>query len=191
MLIRHGHYKSDEPDDPKRELTKLGHWQAELMTKRLEQYHWVPTQISCSTLTRAMQTAHHIQSSSKFMHVDNVVDSKLREGRPHQPIPPARAGIYSKSQVQRDGGRIDAAFESIFYRPGPDQRHNTYEVVVCHANVIRYFVCRALQIPKEAWLRMAIPHCSITILAIRPTGYVSLKCLGESGFMPIEAVTTN
>ena len=192
ILIRHGQYHSEERDDRKQVLTELGHKQAELLTQRLAEYPWIPTQITCSTLMRARQTTNHIQSCSKFMNIDNsVIDSKLKEGRPFQPVPPARVGIYFKSQVQRDGARIDAAFDSIFYRPGPDQLHNTYDVVVCHANVIRYFVCRALQIPKEAWLRMALPHCSITILAIRPTGYVSLKCLGESGFLPMDMVTTH
>lgn len=190
ILIRHGQYFNDEIDDDKRVLTPLGHKQAELLAQRLAQYQWVPTQITCSTMVRAKQTTDHIQSCSKFINIDNyVIDSKLKEGRPYQPIPPARAGIYHKEQVLRDGSRIDAAFESLFYRPSPDQAHNTYDVVVCHANVIRYFVCRALQIPKEAWIRMALPHCSITILAIRPTGYVSLKCLGECGFMPMDMVS--
>eukprot|EP00558_Chaetoceros_sp_UNC1202_P007063 CAMPEP_0197243728 /NCGR_PEP_ID=MMETSP1429-20130617/9082_1 /TAXON_ID=49237 /ORGANISM="Chaetoceros sp., Strain UNC1202" /LENGTH=392 /DNA_ID=CAMNT_0042703993 /DNA_START=183 /DNA_END=1358 /DNA_ORIENTATION=- len=29
--------------------------------------------------------------------------------------------------------------------------HHEFEIIVCHANVIRYFLCRALQIPPEAW----------------------------------------
>lgn len=192
VLIRHGHYHSDGADDSQRTLTPLGHRQAELLAQRLAQYHWTPTQISCSTLVRARQTTDHISSCSKFINVDNyVIDSKLREGQPFQPIPPARCGLYHKNQVQRDGSRIDAAFDSIFYRAGPEQTHNTYDIVVCHSNVIRYFVCRALQIPKEAWIRIAIPHCSITMLAIGPTGYVSLKCLGDSGFLPVDMVTTH
>ncbi|EER12438.1 hypothetical protein Pmar_PMAR001236 [Perkinsus marinus ATCC 50983] len=37
-----------------------------------------------------------------------------------------------------------------------------YYIVVCHMNVIRYFVCRALQLPPEAWLRMGGENCGIT-----------------------------
>ena len=191
VLVRHGQYHSEERDDARRTLTEVGHLQADCLAERLSQYHWSPSQITYSNLTRARETAYHIQSYSKFMNVQSVVDSKLREGRPHQPVPPAGSGIYSKSEVQRDGSRIDAAFDSYFYRPGPELQKNSYDVIVCHANVIRYFVCRALQLPKEAWIRMAVPHCSITILAIRPTGYVSLKCLGDSGFMPVDLVTTS
>jgi serine/threonine-protein phosphatase PGAM5 len=51
-------------------------------------------------------------------------------------------------------------------------RHE-FEIIVCHANVIRYFLCRALQLPPEAWLRFCPFNCSLTYLTIRPTGTVS------------------
>lgn len=117
-----------------------------------------------------------------------IEEPDLAEGRPFQSIPASRR--YLKSQVRKDGQRIDAAFEKLFYRAGPKQLRHSYDVVFCHANVIRYFVCRALQIPKEAWLRMSLPHCSITILQIAPNGNVSLRCLGDSGFLETEMVTT-
>ncbi len=69
------------------------------------------------------------------------------------------------------------------------QEEDSYDVVVCHANVIRYFVCKALQLPPEAWLRFSLPHCSITIISIRPSGTVSVRCLGDSGFLPPDAIT--
>ncbi|MGK3735575.1 MAG: serine/threonine-protein phosphatase PGAM5 [Bacillariaceae sp.] len=53
-----------------------------------------------------------------------------------------------------------------------------FEIIVCHANVIRYFLCRALQIPPEAWLRLCTFNCSLTYLTIRPTGTVSCRMLG-------------
>jgi len=56
-------------------------------------------------------------------------------------------------------------------------RHE-FEIIVCHANVIRYFLCRALQIPPEAWLRLCTFNCSLTYLTIRPTGTVSCRMLG-------------
>ncbi len=42
----------------------------------------------------------------------------------------------------RDGARIEAAFRKYFHRAPPDQKEDSTEVLVCHANVIRYFVCR-------------------------------------------------
>ncbi len=63
------------------------------------------------------------------------------------------------------------------------------DVLVCHANVIRYFVMRSLQLPPNAWLRVSLPHASMTLVTIRPSGNVSLRFLGDSGFLPMEYVT--
>ena len=48
----------------------------------------------------------------------------------------------------------------------------------------------ALQLPPEAWLRMSLPHASITQLDIKSDGSVSLRCLGDAGHLPAELVTT-
>ena len=58
-----------------------------------------------------------------------------------------------------------------------------FEIIVCHANVIRYFLCRALQLPPEAWLRLCVFNCSLTYLTIRPTGSVSCRMLGDIGHL--------
>ena len=42
----------------------------------------------------------------------------------------------------RDSVRIEAAFRKHFHRADPHQKEDSYEIMVCHANVIRYFVCR-------------------------------------------------
>ena len=64
-----------------------------------------------------------------------------------------------------------------------------FEIIVCHANVIRYFFCRALQLPPEAWLRLCIFNCSLTYFTIRPTGTVSCRMLGDIGHLPYDAST--
>lgn len=43
-----------------------------------------------------------------------------------------------------DGARIEAAFRKYFHRADPDQKEDSYHVIVCHANVIRYLVCRSV-----------------------------------------------
>lgn len=45
-------------------------------------------------------------------------------------------------QFFEDGARIEAAFRKHIHRADPKQKQDSYEVIVCHANVIRYFVCR-------------------------------------------------
>ncbi|KAJ8313459.1 hypothetical protein KUTeg_008982 [Tegillarca granosa] len=42
-------------------------------------------------------------------------------------------------QFFQDGARIEAAFKKYFHRADPKQKTDSYEIFVCHANVIRYF----------------------------------------------------
>lgn len=92
-------------------------------------------------------------------------------------------------QFFEDGARIEAAFRKYFHRAEPDQKQDTYTLVVCHANVIRYFVCRALQFPPEAWLRISLGHASITWISVMDDGRVTLRTLGETGHMPKELLS--
>ncbi len=57
------------------------------------------------------------------------------------------------------------------------------------ANVIRYLVMRALQLPEEAWLRTAVYNASITIVEIRANGNVSLRFMGDVGHLPVDKIT--
>lgn len=93
-------------------------------------------------------------------------------------------------QFFRDGARIEAAFRRYFWRADASQKSDTYTLIVGHGNVIRYFVCRALQFPPEAWLRLHLNHGSITWLTIQPSGNVSIRCLGDSGYMPPQYLTS-
>lgn len=52
------------------------------------------------------------------------------------------------------------------------------------------FICSALQIPPEAWLRISLNHASITWISIQPSGRVTLRLLGDSGHIPPECVTS-
>lgn len=45
-------------------------------------------------------------------------------------------------QFFQDGPRIEAAFRKHLHRADVDQVGDSVEIYVCHANVIRYFVCR-------------------------------------------------
>lgn len=69
---------------------------------------------------------------------------------------------FQLQQFFQDGARIEAAYRKYFHRADVRQENDSYTLIVCHANVIRYFVCRALQMPGEAWLRLSLNHASIT-----------------------------
>ena len=152
-----------------------------------------------SNMTRAKETANIISQ-----HLPDSVqradpDPNLNESRPCHHIPGGKASENSIAKVDEGQPRIQAAFESYFYRAeepleevkgtattdvssdegaGEDDEalsthpQHEFEIIVCHANVIRYFLCRALQIPPEAWLRLCTFNCSLTYLTIRPTGTV-------------------
>lgn len=66
---------------------------------------------------------------------------------------------------------------------------DTYELVVCHGNVIRYCLLRALQMPPGAWLRLATYNCGLTHIEIRPSGNVSVYGFGDVGFLPLDKIT--
>ena len=70
-----------------------------------------------------------------------------------------------------------------------DRRALRYDVVVCHANVIRFFALRALQLPPEGWLRLCTMNASITHITILPSGHVSLRTLGDIGHLTPEQIT--
>ena len=50
--------------------------------------------------------------------------------------------------------------------PGSDPMNVSTEIYVCHANVIRYFTLRALQLNPAGWLRLTLPHAGIVWLTV-------------------------
>ncbi|KFD58326.1 hypothetical protein M513_00552, partial [Trichuris suis] len=186
FLVRHGQYYTDGKD---KNLTDLGRKQAELCAERLSRLGFHFTRFVSSEKQRAVETASII---SRFMQPDDEFqyDSLLNEGSPVRPDPVTSETARKQDLCYyEDGPRIEAAFRRYFHRPAADQTADSFEIFVCHANVIRYFVCRALQIQSNAWRRMSIAHCSITWVKISQSGRVHLRSLGDTGFMPANMIT--
>jgi len=189
ILIRHGQYNLDGKEDSERYLTDLGRRQASLTGKRLVELALPYSFILHSDMKRAIETANIISEDLSKVPV-LPADAILREGSPIAPEPRV-ASWRPDYYYEQDGARIEAAFRKHFHRASPSQTEDSYEVVVCHANVIRYFACRALQLPPEAWLRLSLKHASLTWLVIRPSGRVHTRCLGEAGHFPPDMLTTS
>ncbi|KAF7271738.1 serine/threonine-protein phosphatase Pgam5, mitochondrial-like isoform X2 [Rhynchophorus ferrugineus] len=188
ILIRHGQYNLDGVTDKERQLTKLGRLQAEYTGKRLKELNLPYDSMIKSTMMRAQETGSIISTFLPDIPVSHC--DLLREGAPIPPEPPL--GTYRpESQFFEDGARIEAAFRKYFHRADPKQEKDSYTIIVCHANVIRYLVCRALQFPAEAWLRMSLYHASITWISITPSGRCVLRVLGDAGHIPTNALTTS
>jgi len=196
ILIRHGQYNAAGDDDCKHTLTELGREQAAFAGKKLASMGIKFTSITCSTLTRAIQTSNIIlQNIDIGKQKDLKLETKdplLSEGTPCIPEPPYHnPELWNPPErdVVVEGSRIEAGFRKYFHRADPSQEDDSWEIIVCHANVIRYFSCRALQFPPEGWLRISLDHCSITRFTILPTGEVILRGLGDSGYIPYEKAT--
>eukprot|EP00116_Pleurobrachia_bachei_P012719 sb/3472981/ len=115
----------------------------------------------------------------------------LVEGAPCQPVPEPEYWKPEPWEFNQDGARIEAAFKKYVHRAHPSQKEDSHEVIVCHGNVIRYIVCRALQFDPEGWLRMSLANCSVTHITIRPNGNVGLRGLGEKGHLTPDKMTYN
>jgi serine/threonine-protein phosphatase PGAM5 len=212
ILVRHGQYDMSQPeDDSKCKLTALGRLQAlrtgqrlALLTQQLNDLVTTdgktasPIHISTiyrSNMSRAKETAQIIASQLPNATLSDP-DSLLNEGLP-APMIPARPDVQNaENEIDKDRSRIEEAFQKYFYRiSDADNSSNrqelphTFEVVVAHANVIRYFFCRALQLPPEAWLRMSIFNCSLTYIMVHPNGYVTVRMLGDTGHIPYHETT--
>jgi len=201
FMIRHGHYFSKERSDQQKRLTRLGREQLVLTGRRLREVGFEYDAIVSSTMTRAKESASIIvdqlrdcppqEESSDYSSLSISVDQLLEEGAPLPPEPPMDFWQPNAAQFRADGPRIERAFQKYFAKPEEAQEKDSHEIIVCHANVIRYCVCRALQVPPQAWLRMWLNHGSITWLTIRPEGRIVLRALGASGYMPPEKLTAN
>ncbi|XP_017756736.1 PREDICTED: serine/threonine-protein phosphatase PGAM5, mitochondrial-like [Eufriesea mexicana] len=188
ILIRHGQYNTKGITKSDRILTTLGRQQAEATGKRLQELGLPYSLIIQSTIVRAKETAQIIEKYLKNITVKE--DSVLSEGIPIAPDPPINVQ-NSEVVVYKDGPRIEAAFRKYFHRPEPNQKKDSYIILVCHANIIRYFVCRALQFPPEGWLRLSLNHGSITWISIRSNGTVTLKSLSDSGHMKPQLISSD
>jgi len=189
ILVRHGEYLDIGDSDETHKLTDRGRIQAKYTGERLRDLGINWHKIYVSTMTRAKETAELVLNEIKHDPKKVKFCNMLREGAPIPPQPPVGHWRPEECQFFRDGSRIEAAFRKYFYRAPSSQTEDTYTLIVGHGNVIRYFVCRALQIPAEAWLRITINHASITWLTISPSGNVSIKYLGDTGFMPPKYLT--
>lgn len=182
ILVRHGQY-----DFGTGKLTELGREQADFTGHRLREMNLTYMSITHSTLTRADETAQIIHS-----HIPRVplgMDDVLREGGPIPPNPTISYWGLPERDYFIDGPRLESAFRKYVYRPNKDQRSDIFEILVGHGNIFRFFALRALQLQKDAWMRVFIGHASITMLHLRADGTVSMTKFGDTGHMPNSKVT--
>jgi serine/threonine-protein phosphatase PGAM5 len=185
-LIRHGGYNFEDERDPDigKELIPLGIAQARLVSSRLKSLPVKITSLISSTMTRARQTAMII--NHEFPELELQKDSLIRECTP----PTWRKDIMAdetESNLEDCASNLEAAFTKYFV-PSPDDEDRN-DVIVCHGNVIRYFVTKVLNVNTLAWLQMTIGNCSLTIVRIMPNGMMRLIAFNDVGHIPPNMLT--
>lgn len=179
-LIRHGEYDHEDNRSPDlgRGLVPLGIAQARLVAARLRSLPVEITSLHSSTMTRARQTA--LVVGQEFPNLKLHQSRLLRECTP----PTWREDIMAEEDPvkMRDCiDKLERAFAEYFV-PSPDgDRH---DIIVCHGNVIRYFVTRVLGVDSMSWLRMSIGNCSLTVVRIKPDGSMKLVSFSDVGHLP-------
>jgi serine/threonine-protein phosphatase PGAM5 len=173
IFVRHGQY--DEVSTGA--LTPLGRKQAARTATALRRLE--VNAIWSSTLLRARETASIVaakQPSARFRRsrlLCEVVPTTL-------PRMLARRFAIDTSNVADDRERADRAYTTLFRSA---QRERT-EIVVCHGNLIRYLVCRALGIQAKLWMRLDSTHCGLTEFRVSRRGVVRVVRYNDVGHIP-------
>lgn len=195
FFIRHGQYEHLEYAGPDTRLTldqinaldggltPIGQEQAALTAAR---FRGRPiAAILCSTLPRAMETAHIIAGA--FEDVEPACSQRLWECIPSVPAEFAEHfSEVSADDIAQGRARAAKVYEHYFH---PADSEDVQEIVVAHGNLIRYLVCRALHVTVDAWLYMYTHHCGVTEFIVRSDGSVRLVSYNDVGHLPARLVT--
>ncbi len=184
-LIRHGIYDRDTTttdDVTGNGLNALGHEQARLVGARLAALPLRPDAFVSSTLRRARETADDM---GRVMRMTPDRDSLIQECTPTS----ERADLMrsqTTAEIARCDSNLTAAWAKYFVATPDRDRH---DVLVCHGNVIRWMVSRALNADTKRWHLMDIGNASLTVLAVRPDGSTRLVMYSDVGHLPLAKQT--
>lgn len=184
-LVRHGHYVADPSIDEKigPGLSPIGVAQARLAGARLG---GLPTQFDAlyvSPMQRARDTAATIGAGlpgRSFTVLDDLAEC----------TPPTRRTEVTAKETAESLGACKAQLDRLFdaqFRPAAGGERNA--MLVCHGNVIRYLVTRALGVDTTAWLEMSVGHASITRIRVEADGRFKVIAVGDVGHLPANLMT--
>ena len=209
ILVRHGQTDRSQPAADKlgNGLTNSGVKQAELTGRRLAGLPGVA--IRHSPARRAKETAEVI--GKQFPGVSLQADPVLLECIPA--YPPAFVEWYNGVPAEQlahadlpvpeemrfwrglwppgtpwpvmeaEALQAEAAFAR-YFRPARDAAE--HEIIVCHGNIIRYFMLRVLQAPPDLWIHADIYNCGICEIVIGGDHGTQLLSFNDSGHLPAE-----
>lgn len=183
-LVRHGMYDLDSThsDRSANGLNALGREQAERIGARLAALGVPITSLVTSDFARARQTADAI---GRALGMAAVEDTILHECTPT----PSRRE-FSLYYTPQENALCDAQLQTAwdkYARPSPGGA--AHDVLVCHGNVIRWFVAKALDLEQTRWHAMDIGNASLTVIAVRSDGSTRLVTFSDAGHVPAQMQT--
>ena len=179
-LVRHGAYDTtDARDDAEgKALVPIGIAQARLLAARLRAWPARFDDIVASPLTRARETAAVIAADLGGARVR--IDADLAECTP----PTRRQDIMAREKpddLAACSAQLDRLAARLFAPLPQGERH---ELVVCHGNVTRWLVAKALAVDPASWLGLSISHASLTEIRVERDGSLRVLAVGDSGHLP-------
>ncbi|MCW5579883.1 MAG: histidine phosphatase family protein [Luteimonas sp.] len=180
VLVRHGNYAENPSADERLGpgLSPLGVAQARLAGARLAALPLHFDRLLASPLQRARDTAAVI--AGDFPGRTFTIDDDLAECTP----PTRRADIMAREKPEAltaCKAQLERAFARYFV---PAAGGASADLLVCHANVIRYLVTRALGVDSTAWLAMSVGHASLTTIRVNADGSFKVLAVGDTGYIP-------
>ena len=104
--------------------------------------------------------------------------------------PSTREAAVMAGETPADLATCNARFNRAFVRFfQPAQGREQVDLLVCHGNVIRSMVVRALGVDADAWLGMSVGHASITRIRVQPDGSFKVISVGDVGHLPPNLLT--
>jgi serine/threonine-protein phosphatase PGAM5 len=180
LLVRHGEYDADPAADPGLgpHLSTLGVAQAHLVGARLAALPGGIAGLHVSPLQRARDTAAVIGAAlprAGFEVIDDLAEC----------TPPTRRAAAMAGEKAEDLAACQAQLERVFAAWfKPSAQGDRRDLFVCHGNVIRYLVTRALGVDTKAWLEMSVGHASITKVLVQADGSMQVIAVGDVGHLP-------
>ncbi len=181
-LIRHGEYDHDDKSDSRngKHLVALGHEQAGFAGQRLALLSASIGMFVSSQYTRARETADDI---GRFIDRTPARDTLLNECTPDSE---STEKDSTAAKTAKCDAQVAAAW-SKYMTPSPE--NDAVDVLVCHGNVIRWLVSRALGTQGSLWRKMDIGNASITVVAIKADGTTKLATFSDVGHIPVAKQT--
>jgi len=180
VLVRHGNYASD-PSIPEKvgpPLSPIGVAQARLAGAELTRLPVHFDNLYASPMQRARNTAAVIASDfpgRRFEVIDDLAEC----------TPPTSRAEATKDEKPEDLAACKDKFDRVFTRFfQPASSGEQADMLICHGNVIRYLVTRALGVDTSAWLEMSVGHASITTIRIEADGRFKVIAVGDVGHIP-------